>query len=365
MECNFSSAENKIKRESYIDALKGIAIILVITGHCNLSSIVTIPIYWFHMSLFFFISGYLDSNQNIGFKEYLIKKLKRLIYPYIIFGILIILFNTIKDYLLGNFELNKLIKRIIALIYGNKIWENNYDYIGTLWFLAALFCVSIISYCLFQISNKKKRLVISFIVFFVGIVVVYVEKIINVRLPWCLDVALVAIPFFASGHILREKIKENALYIKIYSGKFVIICFAAAVIFSIANLAYMFFMKYKSLKTDMLALNLGIICLFVIGALSWSVSIFIISKIINIGRLSLLCLIGKCSLIIMITHLYIKEILELIFAKFSFWGIKYIIFVLTVLFSVSVSVVIYRYFPWLYTFNWGLKQKRGGKSEKN
>lgn len=58
------------KREYWVDFLKGITIILVVLGHCDIPAVqirpVALPtiIYLFHMPLFFMISGYLDNSHR-------------------------------------------------------------------------------------------------------------------------------------------------------------------------------------------------------------------------------------------------------------------------------------------------------------
>ncbi len=68
------------KRDDYFDALKGIAIILVIIGHSSATSIwpqqdsaIKHAIYSFHMPVFFIISGYFISRSKPAFR-YIIKR---------------------------------------------------------------------------------------------------------------------------------------------------------------------------------------------------------------------------------------------------------------------------------------------------
>lgn len=130
-------------RKAYIDFLKGIGIILVICGHGQIPEHLAAWIYSFHMPLFMFLSGLVYKEKYATAKEFVLQKVKQLLYPYFILGTLIIVYNSLFDFLRGKFQLVKLGKRILALLYGNYIWENNADYIGTLWFLVCLFCVEI------------------------------------------------------------------------------------------------------------------------------------------------------------------------------------------------------------------------------
>ncbi len=82
-----------------IDALRGIAIVLVLLGHAiivypiNLHEILWCKVLFIavssvHMPLFFFISGFCYSLGNNTYTAYLKKKVKRLLVPYIVFCIL-------------------------------------------------------------------------------------------------------------------------------------------------------------------------------------------------------------------------------------------------------------------------------------
>lgn len=53
-------------RIDFVDTARGIAMLLVILGHCQLSADCTIEklIYSFHMPLFFFLSGMFATSSN-------------------------------------------------------------------------------------------------------------------------------------------------------------------------------------------------------------------------------------------------------------------------------------------------------------
>ena len=73
-------------RISYIDALKGLLIILVIIGHSNVNLIVpraVQAIYTVHMPLFFILSGFF-LHRNEAIKNQFKKSLKNYVVPYVL-----------------------------------------------------------------------------------------------------------------------------------------------------------------------------------------------------------------------------------------------------------------------------------------
>lgn len=334
--------------ECWVDFLKGIAIVLVIAGHCNLPTSISNIIYFFHMPLFFLISGYLEKNCQQSFVGVFKKKAERLLYPYFTFGISIIAWNTLKNIKhTGNFTM-LLYKRFIALIYGNYIWENNYEYIGTLWFLVALFCVTLIGNIINRIKQRKIRIFVSCIPSIAGFGLCYFEKLLKFRLPWCLDIALVAFVFYQLGIELKSSVK-----IKKYLGNpiisFAIIIFG--IICGVMNLIFMKLAGYEMIKVDMLYFNYGCVLLFILSASMISIGLCGLGKkICDIKRFELIEHIGKQSLTVMVVHLYIIQILQMTSSKLL-GGINYwAVFVLSTVLSVVLSFFIEKFLPYIYNF---------------
>lgn len=87
------------KRNDTISITKGIGIILMVIGHSGALDFIHDFIYLFHMSLFFFITGYLlklDYAQGWSeAKTFVVKRFKRLWYPYVKFGFIFILLHNL------------------------------------------------------------------------------------------------------------------------------------------------------------------------------------------------------------------------------------------------------------------------------
>ena len=334
-------------RLQYIDVLKGIAIILVLIGHRSVNEYVTVFIYMFHMPLFFFISGYLDRMNEIEMKTVLKKKAKRLLYPYVTFGILIILYNTCFEWMRGIRGVEKLGKRLIALLYGNYIWENNSDYIGTLWFLVALFCVSVLSNAAIMIAkeNRKRLLVAEIILLICGAISTFLVGHSKIRLPWCLDVAFVGAVFYIEGYVWRKKeqLQQRA---SVEKG---LALFGVGTILGITNYLFMKKQGFAMLRVDMLNMNYGLYLVFIISALFMSVGIFIMIECVTEKfACEFLARTGKLSLLLMIVHIYVYQILNMVLNHFH---INYWILFMVISFGISYALAYFIdiYLPFLVT----------------
>ena len=192
------------KRIDWVDVAKGIAMICVILVHVEehfmpAGTLVStkIPIYTFHMPLFFFMSGYLFSMKN-SFGEFLKNKCRRILIPYVCLGVILALFDT---YWNGRnpfgdpwFSADAFTGRLMALLTQERYW--------TLWFIACLFWLNILFYVIVRlVKNEKVRAIVVVIIAVVGLVY---YKMGGGALPWNVDVCLTALPFFYVGYVCRK-----------------------------------------------------------------------------------------------------------------------------------------------------------------
>lgn len=302
------------RRDKAVDLCKGMGILCVIAGHSSVSPAIKLIIYMFHMPLFFWIGGYLDKCSYPSVKDLFVRKGSRLLYPYVLFGSLIIIYNTAKDTLLGSFEGIRLLKRIIALVYGNYIWENNYDYIGTLWFLPALFWAAVLFNLIKMICGKINCniYIMAFLVSAVGVILSLVERIYAFRVLFCFEIGCVAVIFYAFGFFWRQ---TEAGAAKPGKGILLII---AGLLAGMVNSVYMKVAGSSVLRIDMLYLNYGFVPLFIVSALCITVGIYMICRGICGSKFTAYAAhLGENSLIIMITHLYVIQITDMFFHHFD------------------------------------------------
>lgn len=151
------------QRIAWADTAKGIAMILVVLGHCG-QSIFFNGVYYYHLPVFIMISGFLlSSNVDANPKQAIIKRLKSIMWPYFTFGLAAMLFH----FILSVFSANSFsFKDELLLI---VFWENNAN-----WFLPPLFFSSAI-YILIH-TRRKESLKTSIVICLISYLVLYLAR---------------------------------------------------------------------------------------------------------------------------------------------------------------------------------------------
>lgn len=193
------------RRNNYIDAIRGFAILLVILGH----SIIVYPInlheiqwckilyqfiYSFHMPLFFLVSGFCFSYKN-QLKSFLIKKIKRIVLPYLCFSLLDLLSRII--------FVNLVNRRFSAIEEIDRI----FFYGGEYWFLYVLFELYIIFICINKLIEKN-RILTNIIFFVIFLIIAIMSKYFTTIM--CFSNVCYYSLFFYVGYIMKinsEKIR--------------------------------------------------------------------------------------------------------------------------------------------------------------
>lgn len=126
----------KTHRKTWIDQLRGLAVISVVLGH-QLTNDVIFGTYIgsIYMPLFFAISGYLFNKKNVEFSRFFLGVFRRLIIPWFGLGILV----TIPQLYDGT---NEFLVRFKGLFTGEELW-----------FMPCLVIGEIILYVLLKIKN--------------------------------------------------------------------------------------------------------------------------------------------------------------------------------------------------------------------
>jgi len=145
-------------RLAYIDIARGLGILLVVLGHTLAEANYHVQnpavfflgrlIYSFHMPLFFFLSG-LFFKPELGFLDLLKRRFDSILKPYLFTLFLVYFVSVFYDKALG---LTTAVTRMIKALYGNSYYLELYW--SQLWFLPALFAVSLFAWGFYAIFKR-------------------------------------------------------------------------------------------------------------------------------------------------------------------------------------------------------------------
>lgn len=141
-----------IKREKWIDCVKGFAIICVVLGHINREeNMLCNWIYSFHLPVFFIISGILFNIRDDGKKQwgksYIVKTAMNLLWPYVTFSIITIIMKCLQG------EANVILEIVTKTIC--------FDGYSVLWFLPTIFIAENL-FCFICLRNNRYKNVYIF-----------------------------------------------------------------------------------------------------------------------------------------------------------------------------------------------------------
>lgn len=334
--------QSSLKKESknrieWIDIARGIAILFVCLGHRDIPPIFSKWIYTFHMPIFFFISGYITKYDGVSFGKFMNKKLCGLVIPYFSLGAVYIFSEWIYS-LCFHKEFN-ILEWLQKLFIGQKI--------GSSWFIIALLIVEILAFLLHRF-NKRTRIGVLFFLVVGGFVLNYF---LEEQIIWNIPAALIGILFFESGYF----IKQGEIVNKICKHKnFLIFVCVISVVASILSVLF-------NSEVDMWYLKYGNIPLFLLGAYSGIIIVFLISIFISTIKIPIkkpFIYFGKNTLPIIEFHLFPGYvILETVFYKLFklqymnntlSWNLEGFIYALCVLvMMIPVIEIINRWLPWM------------------
>ena len=198
----------KQQRVDYVDMFRGIGILLMVMGHINFGEKFSHFCGAWYMPMFFFVSGLFYKKTDITLKQFIKKKVKTLLIPYVFFAII----HSIAYWILSD----------DPPIYGfNFLWINteNLPIAGALWFLTALFIANVIYYIMD--TSIKSKVFFNILIAILAILGSVATLILPFRLPWAMDCAFVGIGFYHIARNIKQK-KQSLLNISI--GRTIMLC---------------------------------------------------------------------------------------------------------------------------------------------
>lgn len=183
-----------MNRVQWVDKCKGIGILLVLLGHTLRTDISLVYIYGFHMPLFFFLSGLVCNEKKYNWASFITSRFNTLIIPYIAFYLLTWLYWLFVERSFRPLGMDWW-EPLVGMVYGAQ-WRGFMDHNGILWFLPCLFVTEILFFMVKSIKYVGWQLGVILVLTAIGMLI-------KSNLPWCLNIAAVALQFFFVGNSLR------------------------------------------------------------------------------------------------------------------------------------------------------------------
>lgn len=276
-----------MKRNTAADVAKGIAIALMVIGHCYCKENVVLKmIYAFHMPFFFVMSGFLYAEKwrdtvkiNFG------RSCAKLLIPYVVFELLFVVFLTVlqrPENLVGQI-LNTFATRVLTL-----------EGYSVSWFLPCQLLVAVLAALIVRLTKAKRRWLgasVFTVIFMVGLFAP-----LPTRYLTTLWRVFIGMGFFAVGYYAEPLIKKKA--------KLWILLPTAVAFVTLALLNDM---------PSLVSLDFANPALYVINGILGSYLLLQICLRIKENRLSKgIANLGKNTVIILCTHMFVVEIVRLL-----------------------------------------------------
>ena len=218
-------SETSSNRIGWVNAAKGIGILLVVLGHNQINSSIHLfhlLIYSFHMPLFFILSGmFLKPEQ--GFWVLAKRRFLSTLRPYLL--IIGVIYTTYLFF--STLSTADLLQRMVKTLF--YALPNYYDTWMPLWFLPHLFLLSLFAWTIAWLVYKRLgsiwlRLPFLAAMLFCGVLVLRLSSTINFTLfgklaiksalPWSADLLFITGAFFLIGYELRRSLPDAVLVSK-------------------------------------------------------------------------------------------------------------------------------------------------------
>ncbi len=193
------------ERIAYIDFMKGLCMIFIVMGHVSETFFESIePLTFLLQShrvwipMYFFLSG-LFFKKYSNFSDFLRKKVNGLIITLLFFHFLSSAFRlplvAIVHAIRPDIDIQFTLINVVPPFFG-RFWEAA----GALWFLVALFMVNILYYIFQRYFKQIGTLIAVIICSLVGWKLMQYK----VQMPFELDIALVALPYYMLGSVVKR-----------------------------------------------------------------------------------------------------------------------------------------------------------------
>jgi fucose 4-O-acetylase-like acetyltransferase len=321
------------ERIAYVDFMKGLCIIIIAIGHVeenyfdSLLPNLNFALKSYRIPMYFFLSGLFFKTYS-GFNEFLRKKVNNLIVTLFFFHFLCCFLKlpllAYVTFFKPDVDIHFSLIDIIPPLFG-RYWRSA----GALWFLEALFVVNIIYYLFHKYLNHIGVAIAVILSSMVG----YLLMRYKVELPCLLDIALVGLPFFMLGSLVKHynllkpsRFDKWGLVVMIPC-MFLIYNFSADINFLYQNVPNYF----KLYAIPFIAI----------------LSLFWCSK--NLQYVPLICYYGRYSIVVLGTHqvliTYSWYAMWSYFSDFGWQNLIILTFVIVMFLELFIIQLMIKYFP--------------------
>lgn len=302
-------------RITWIDVARGMAMVAIVFGHTVDMGPWKVWVYSFHVPFFFILSG-ITFHVEVSFGRFCIDKAKRILVPYYCFGLASILaFFVAGNFaasILGRGSVNtSLALNVIGLAYGNGK-NGMMDFNLPLWFLPCVFVVYLFAFFLAWVEKRTARTgsvkaLIMLLTLLASIAITLIDLV--PALPFSAENALVLLPFFYFGVILRDFDWSSLSCLKrVLIGTFI---FAVGLIAALLNA--------RNGIVDYVATACRSYPLFLIGAMLQCCGLMLILS--TIKTTNALSSIGRQTMPVLVMHKFPVVLCQIVLANVVVFGV--------------------------------------------
>ncbi|WP_082676591.1 acyltransferase family protein [Shouchella shacheensis] len=189
------------ERVKWIDAAKGLGIILVVMSHAPIEDSLRAFLFAFHMPLFFYLSGVVFRPRDVSIGAFMKKKARSLLLPYLLFSIVtyMIWFFATRHFPFTSGEgVNPLVPLSGIFLSTPENYQLTYN--PAIWFLTCLFVVELLFFLYYRLSGGR------FLVLFLLLCAIggYGASVMDLYVPWNGVVAVTAVVFYGLGFLTKH-----------------------------------------------------------------------------------------------------------------------------------------------------------------
>lgn len=336
------------KRVQWLDILRGLTTVLVVIGHSEIGTF-SKYIYWFHMPLFFVLSGLLFKSLKYTneIESFIKKRTSRLLIPYFSYLILVFTFCQLPILVMQDTDFLHICTHfLIVLFIGGRAVGGLF---GVYWFFTCLLITQIIFAVIHtSIKSIKYQLLIIFALYLLAhIEANYIKAgFMSIPIPWNADVSMFALLFYAFGFYAKDlldlkRLKSiKILSISINMNAVCITAIILSVVFIILNINGIidYSLDLKHVIYNNILLDLFIPIIFILS------TVYITQFNLPYSVKTVLTSIGTNSLPIIFLHIPIKYSIDVanhLFIHTNF-GLSIIYIVLGIILPFYLNILIFR-----------------------